>query len=117
MSTNGQIWTCLYSTSPLESIAPSRIKDLQRFVVSGHSPGGPNGEPQANDRRTIKVKCTYMVGYDSSCATMFIMKSDRLVVQMEPALKKALEVRSKQTGVPISEFVRRALVESLRKSK
>jgi hypothetical protein len=48
---------------------------------------------------------------------MSIMKTDRLVVQMEPTLKKALEARSKQTGVPISEFVRRALVESLRKSK
>ena len=77
----------------------------------------PNGEREANDRRTIKVKCTYLVGYDSGCATMSIMKTDRLVVQMEPALKKALEARSKQTGVPISEFVRRALVESLKKSK
>jgi hypothetical protein len=86
-------------------------------VVSGHSPCGPNGEPQANDRRTVKVKCTYLVGHDGSCATMSIMKTDRLVVQMEPTLKKALEARSKQTGVPISEFVRRALVESLRKSK
>jgi hypothetical protein len=86
-------------------------------MVSGHSPCAPNGEPQANDRRMIKVKCTYLADYDRGCATMSIMKTDRLVVQMEPALKKALEARSKQTGVPISEFVRRALVESLRKSK
>jgi hypothetical protein len=40
---------------------------------------------------------------------------DQVVV--EPALKKALETRSKETGVPISEFVRRALVEALKKSK
>ncbi len=44
------------------------------------------------------------------------MKTERLVVQLEPALKKALEARSKQTGVPISEFVRRTLVEALKKS-
>jgi hypothetical protein len=45
------------------------------------------------------------------------MKTERLVVQMEAALKKALDARSKETGVPVSEFVRRALVEALRKSK
>jgi hypothetical protein len=46
-----------------------------------------------------------------------IMKTERLVVQMDPALKKALDARSKETGVPISEFVRRSLVEALKKSK
>jgi Ribbon-helix-helix domain len=45
------------------------------------------------------------------------MKTERLVVQLEPALKKALETRSKETGVPISEFVRRTLVNALKKSK
>ena len=45
------------------------------------------------------------------------MKTERLIVQMEPALKKALDARSKETGVPISEFVRRTLVEALKKSK
>jgi Ribbon-helix-helix domain len=45
------------------------------------------------------------------------MKTERLVVQLEPSLKKALEARSKQTGVPISEFVRRSLAEALKKSK
>ena len=45
------------------------------------------------------------------------MKTERLVVQMEPVLKKALDARSNETGVPVSEFVRRALVEALKKSK
>jgi hypothetical protein len=36
---------------------------------------------------------------------------------MDPTLKKALDARSKETGVPISEFVRRSLVEALKKSK
>ncbi|HEX4426005.1 MAG TPA: ribbon-helix-helix domain-containing protein [Terriglobales bacterium] len=45
------------------------------------------------------------------------MKTERLVVQLEPALKKALEARSNATGVPISEFVRRTLVEALKKPK
>ena len=43
------------------------------------------------------------------------MKSERLVVQMEPKLKVALEQYSKISGVPISEFVRRALVEALKR--
>jgi len=45
------------------------------------------------------------------------MKSERLVVQMEPKLKEALERYSKQSGVPISEFVRRAISEALKKVK
>jgi len=45
------------------------------------------------------------------------MKSERLVVQMEPKLKEALERYSKTSGVPISEFVRRAIVEALKKAK
>jgi hypothetical protein len=40
-----------------------------------------------------------------------------LVVQLEPALKKALETRSRETGVPISEFVRRTLLEALKKCR
>jgi hypothetical protein len=43
------------------------------------------------------------------------MKTERLVVQLEPALKKALMSYSQKSGVPISEFVRRALTEALRK--
>jgi hypothetical protein len=42
-------------------------------------------------------------------------KSERLVVQMDADFKKQLEDRSKATGVPISEFVRRALVEALKR--
>lgn len=45
------------------------------------------------------------------------MKSERLVVQVEPKLKEALEQYSKTSGVPISEFVRRAIVEALKKVK
>ena len=45
------------------------------------------------------------------------MKSERLVVQMEPKLKETLEQYSKTSGVPISEFVRRAIVEALKKVK
>jgi Ribbon-helix-helix domain len=45
------------------------------------------------------------------------MKSERLVVQVEPKLKEALERYSKTSGVPISEFVRRAIVEALKKVK
>jgi len=51
------------------------------------------------------------------CATVSGMKSERLVVQMEPKLKEALEQYSKTSGVPISEFVRRAIVEALKKSE
>jgi hypothetical protein len=42
-------------------------------------------------------------------------KDERLVVQVELNLKKALMVYSKESGVPVSEFVRRALVEALKK--
>ena len=45
------------------------------------------------------------------------MKSERLVVQMEPKLKEALEHYSKTSGVPISEFVRRAIAQALKKVK
>jgi hypothetical protein len=44
-----------------------------------------------------------------------LMKDERLVVQVEPRLKKALMAYSKESGVPVSEFVRRALVEALKK--
>ncbi len=44
-------------------------------------------------------------------------KSERLVVQMEPKLKADLESLSKETGVPVSEFVRRTLVDALKKAK
>jgi Ribbon-helix-helix domain len=44
-------------------------------------------------------------------------KTERLVVQMEPKLKADLERYSQETGVPISEFVRRTLVEALKKTK
>ena len=44
-------------------------------------------------------------------------KTERLVVQMEPKLKADLERHSQETGVPISEFVRRTLVEALKKTK
>jgi Ribbon-helix-helix domain len=44
-------------------------------------------------------------------------KTERLVVQMEPKLKADLEPYSQETGVPISEFVRRTLVEALKKTK
>jgi hypothetical protein len=42
-------------------------------------------------------------------------KSERLVVQMDADFKRQLDDRSKLTGVPISEFVRRVLVEALKK--
>jgi len=42
-------------------------------------------------------------------------KDERLVVQVEPSLKKALMSYSKETGVPVSEFIRRVLVEALKK--
>jgi post-segregation antitoxin (ccd killing protein) len=42
-------------------------------------------------------------------------KSERLVVQMDADFKRQLDNRSKLTGVPISEFVRRALAEALKK--
>jgi Ribbon-helix-helix protein, copG family len=42
-------------------------------------------------------------------------KSERLVVQMDADFKKQLDERSRTTGVPISEFVRRALVEALKR--
>ena len=45
------------------------------------------------------------------------MKSERIVVQVEPALKKALEDYSKESGVLVSEFVRRAIIEALKKVK
>jgi len=44
-------------------------------------------------------------------------KTKRLVVQMEPKLKAELERYSRQTGVPISEFVRRSLTEALKKTR
>jgi hypothetical protein len=43
------------------------------------------------------------------------MKNERLVVQVEPSLKKALMAYSKESGFPISEFIRRVLVEALKK--
>jgi hypothetical protein len=43
------------------------------------------------------------------------MKNERLVVQVEPSLKKALMAHSKETGVPVSEFIRRVIVEALKK--
>jgi hypothetical protein len=43
-------------------------------------------------------------------------KDERLVVQLEPKLKKALMDYSKETGVPVSEFVRRVLVEALKRA-
>ncbi len=42
-------------------------------------------------------------------------KDERLVVQVELSLKKALMAYSKESGVPISEFVRRALIDALKK--
>ena len=39
---------------------------------------------------------------------------DRLVVQMDSDLKKRLLDRSKVTGVNVSEFVRRVLVQALK---
>jgi len=45
------------------------------------------------------------------------MKTERIVVQVEPTLKKALEDYSKESGVPVSEFVRRAIIEALKKVK
>lgn len=50
-------------------------------------------------------------------ARMKPKKSERLVVQVEPALKKALESFTQESGVPISEFVRRAIMEALKKVK
>jgi metal-responsive CopG/Arc/MetJ family transcriptional regulator len=44
-------------------------------------------------------------------------KSERIVVQVEPTLKKALEDYSKESGVPVSEFVRRAIVQALKALK
>jgi hypothetical protein len=44
-------------------------------------------------------------------------KTERLVVQMEPKLKAKLEHYSQETGVPISEFVRRSLTEALKKAR
>ena len=44
------------------------------------------------------------------------MKDQRLVIQVEPSLKKALTKHSKESGIPISEFVRRAIVEALKKA-
>ena len=45
------------------------------------------------------------------------MKTERIVVQVEPALKKALEDYFKESGVRVSEFVRRAIIEALKKVK
>jgi hypothetical protein len=42
-------------------------------------------------------------------------KSERLVVQVEPQLKKQLERYSEESGVPMSEFCRRAVVEALKR--
>jgi len=42
-------------------------------------------------------------------------KSERLVVQMDADFKRQLDNRSKLTGMPISEFVRRALAEALKR--
>jgi hypothetical protein len=44
-------------------------------------------------------------------------KSERLVVQVEPTLKKQLEEYSERSGVLMSEFIRRAIVEALKKVK
>jgi hypothetical protein len=44
-------------------------------------------------------------------------KSERIVVQVEPTLKKALEDYSKESGVPVSEFVRRAIAQALKALK
>jgi hypothetical protein len=45
------------------------------------------------------------------------VKTERLVVQVEPAVKKAVLDYSKKSGVPLSEFVRRAIQEALKKVK
>jgi predicted HicB family RNase H-like nuclease len=54
--------------------------------------------------------CTLLTG-----GSQLPMKNERLVVQVEPSLKKALMAYSKESGVPISEFIRRVLVEALKK--
>lgn len=41
------------------------------------------------------------------------MKSDLLVVRVEPEIAQALAQRKHETGVPTSEFVRRAVIQAL----
>jgi len=72
--------------------------------------------PTANHVHIMSSPCVPVVYWTYLCYGNF-MKSERLVVQMEPKLKEALERYSKTSGVPISEFVRRAIVEALKKAK
>jgi hypothetical protein len=70
----------------------------------------------AHHVHVLSSLCVHVVSWTYLCYRNG-MKSERLVVQMEPKLKEALEQYSKTSGVPISEFVRRAIVEALKKVK
>jgi ribbon-helix-helix CopG family protein len=43
--------------------------------------------------------------------------TERLVVQLDAKMKAALDQHSQESGVPISEFVRRAVVAALKAVK
>lgn len=45
------------------------------------------------------------------------MKKVRTVFQLDEAERKALESLSKKTGAPLSELIRRAIADYLKKSK
>jgi hypothetical protein len=72
--------------------------------------------PTAHHVHSQLSPCVSVVSWTYLCYRSG-MKSERLVVQMEPKLKEALEQYSKTSGVPISEFVRRTIVEALKKVK
>ena len=72
--------------------------------------------PTAQHVHILSSQCVSVVYWTYLCYGND-MKSERLVVQVEPKLKEALERYSKTSGVPISEFVRRAIMEALKKVK
>jgi hypothetical protein len=41
-------------------------------------------------------------------------KTERIVLQVDPKFKKAIEDYSVESGVPMSEFIRRAIVVALK---
>ena len=44
-------------------------------------------------------------------------KTERIVLQVDPKFKKAIEAYSVESGVPMSEFIRRAIVAALKQIK
>ena len=41
-------------------------------------------------------------------------KTERIVLQVDPKFKKAIEAYSVESGVPMSEFIRRAIATALK---